>query len=130
MKCILMSRLFILFFLALSFSKLTAQTWEITPYVGGAEDVIEDGNGDFFVTGAEEGQSVVLKLDALGNVLWKTTLPGRVGRTIDQLSNGDLVVAGILDGGTLQDTIESIFVARLSEAGQSIWDSEFNFYFE
>lgn len=130
MKCILMSRLFILFFLALSFSKLTAQTWEITPYVGGAEDVIEDGNGDFLVTGAEEGQSVVLKLDALGNVLWKTTLPGRVGRTIDQLSNGDLVVAGILDGGTLQDTIESIFVARLSEAGQPIWDSEFNFYFE
>lgn len=125
-----MSRIFILFFLSLSFSQLTAQTWEITPYVGGAEDVIEDGNGDFFVTGSEEGQSVMLKLDALGNVLWKTTLPGRVGRTIDQLSNGDLVVAGILDGGTLQDTIESIFIARLSEAGQPIWDIEFNFYFE
>lgn len=125
-----MSRLFILFFLSLSFSKLSAQAWEITPYIGGAEDVIEDGNGDFFVTGAEEGKSVVLKLDALGNVIWKTALPGLVGRTIDQLSNGDLVVAGIVDGGTLQDTIESIFVARISEEGESIWDREYNFGFE
>lgn len=130
MKCKLMSRLFILFFLSLSFSQLTAQTWEITPFIGGAEDVIEDANGNFFVAGVEEGQSVALKLDALGNILWKSTLPGRVGRTIDQLSNGDLVVAGILDGGTLQDTIESIFVASLSEAGQPIWDIEFNFNFE
>jgi len=130
MKCKLMSRLFILFFLSLSFSQLTAQTWEITPFIGGAEDVIEDANGNFFVAGVEEGQSVALKLDALGNILWKSTLPGRVGRTIDQLSNGDLVVAGILDGGTLQDTIESIFVSSLSEAGQPIWDIEFNFNFE
>lgn len=125
-----MNRLFILFLLSLSFVHLSAQTWQITPYIGGAEDLVENGNGHFFVTGAEEGQSVVLKLDDLGNVLWKTTLPGRVGRTIDQLSNGDLVVAGILDGGTLQDTIESIFVARLSEEGEPIWDKEFNFYFE
>lgn len=106
------------------------QGWEITPYVGGAEDIVEDANGHFFGTGAEAGQSLAFKLDETGQLLWKKTLPGRIGHSIDLLANGDLAIVGIIDEGTLMDTLESIFLVRLNANGDLHWQKEFNFRYE
>lgn len=111
---------------------LSAQYWEITPFKGGVDDVIEHPSGFLFGTGsdAEVGKAVAFRLNADGVLEWKTPLIGRHGHALCQWSDNEFVILGLKDAGVPMDTVRSIFLSKVTQTGDILWEREYNLYSE
>ncbi|NRB46218.1 MAG: T9SS type A sorting domain-containing protein [Saprospiraceae bacterium] len=109
-------------------SLLPAQAWEITPFRGGVEDILEHPDGFYVGTGidTELGQAVAFRLDADGEIEWKVGLEGRIGYGICQWSDDEFIVMGINTSGPANDITGSFFLTKLTFKGDILWDRQYD----
>lgn len=109
-------------------SLLPAQGWEITPFKGGVEDVLEHPDGFFVGTGidSELGQAVAFRLNVDGEIEWKIGLEGRIGYGICQWSDDEFMVMGINTSGPASDISGSFFLTKLTHTGDILWQRQYD----
>ena len=107
---------------------LSAQGWEITPFRGGVEDIVEHPDGFIVGTGIDKdlGQAVAFRLDATGETEWKISLEGRIGYGICQWSDHDFFVMGIHTSGPANAIAGSFFLAKITQEGGILWQRQYN----
>lgn len=118
--------LFLLCFLGYT-DLISAQGWEITPFRGGVEDVIEHPDGFIMGTGIDKdlGQAVAFRLNAVGEMEWKVSLEGRIGYGICQWSDDEFYVMGIQSSGPPNAITGSFFLAKITETGEILWQRQY-----
>jgi len=98
----------------------------------GASSIVALADGGFAVAGWTESKGAgssdmwVLRLDEAGNVVWDHTYGGAeddVARSIVALADGGLAVAGYTQSKGAGD--DDMWVLRLDEAGNVVWDKTF-----
>lgn len=111
---------------------LHGQHWEITPFRGGVDDVIEHPSGYLLGTGSDSdlGRAVAFRLSAEGVIEWKTTLVGRHGYAMCQWSDHEFVILGLKHSGVPTDTLRTIFLSKVNQTGEILWEREYNMYSE
>lgn len=133
MNCMPMKdQLIILIFCLFGAKAVHGQHWEITPFKGGANDVLEHPSGFLVGAGSDTdlGKAVAFRLNADGTLEWKRALIGRYGHAICQWSDSEFIILGIKDAGIPTDTVRSIFLSKVTQTGNVLWEREYNIYSE
>src|SRR5438552_14358809 len=111
-----------------------AKTYHATGAAETANSMQQTADGGYIVAGSTNSSGVpghphawVLKLDALGNVVWQKTYGG-VGpdgaSSIDQTTDGGYIVAGSFMNSTVSQKAPWVF--KLDSTGNIVWQKTFS----
>src|SRR5437660_4291136 len=115
-----------------------AKTYHATGAAETANSMKQTADGGYIVAGSTNSSGVpghphawVLKLDALGNVVWQKTYGG-VGpdraSSVDQTADGGYIVAGSFMNSTAGGTLPWVF--KLDPTGTIVWQKTFGSGFD